>query len=289
MSRKLSLKSVTMLLGGLVLSTGSLAQTTDANQHTSYASQGHEAQRSKALQLPSSDSAFKELFGVPVTGEKTQSTPNELSSFWFGQELNQRDEDYYAAFFVSQEIDWDISYDDHIMTTMGRETTADIGVVTYKKVSGQWLLVSKQKGFATTGQNGDVGNVDTTAPDLLALTPTATSILLDTIEGGQHTDYRVDKGKLMFIFSEEKWTHGGNILIGSSRDGVKEECGYPPLETDERGLGWCYKNTGEISVLDVFKNGFPAIFVTRTGTTAGQNSPVPAENLIYTFIDGRYQ
>lgn len=172
---------------------------------------------------------------------------------------------------------------------MGRETTADIGVVTYKKVSGQWLLVSKQKGFATTGQNGDVGNVDTTAPDLLALTPTATSILLDTIEGGQHTDYRVDKGKLMFIFSEEKWTHGGNILIGSSRDGVKEECGYPPLETDERGLGWCYKNTGEISVLDVFKNGFPAIFVTRTGTTAGQNSPVPAENLIYTFIDGRYQ
>ena len=119
--------------------------------------------------------------------------------------------------------------------------------------------------------------------------PTPTSILLDTIEGGHHTDFRVYKGKLMFIFSEEKWTHGGNILIGSSRDGVKEECGYPPMEPDEHGVGWCYKNTGEMSVLDVFKNGFPAIFVTRTGTTAGQNSPVPAENLIYTFIDGRYQ
>ena len=39
-----------MVLGALVLSTGSRAQTTDANQHTSYASQGHEAQRSKALQ-----------------------------------------------------------------------------------------------------------------------------------------------------------------------------------------------------------------------------------------------
>lgn len=283
MSRKLSLKSVTMLLGGLVLSTGSLAQTTDANQHTSYASQGHEAQRSKALQLPSSDSAFKELFGVPVTGEKTQSTPNELSRFWFGREFNQGDEDYYAAFFVSQKIDWDSSYDDQIMTTTGRATTADIGAVTYKKVSGQWLLVSKQKKFSAAGSYGDVNEATS---ELLVLSPTATAVMVDSIWGGQGTVYN---GKRMFIFSEEAWIHGGNVFIYSSRDGVKEECGYPPMEPNEHGQGWCYKNTGEISVLDVFKNGFPAIFVTRTGTTAGQNSPVPAENLIYTFIDGRYQ
>lgn len=283
MSRKLSLKSVTILLGALVLSTGALAQTTNANQQTSYASQGHEALHSRALQLPSNDSAFKELFGVPVTGEKTQSTPNELSRFWFDQEFSQGDEDYYTAFFVSQEIDWENSFDDHIMTTTGHETTADIGVVTYKKVSGQWLLVSKQKKFAVAGSYGDVSEATS---ELLVLSPTATAVMVDSVWGGQGTVYN---GKRIFVFSEEAWIYSGNIFIDSSRDGVKEECGYPPIEPNEHGAGWCYKNTGEISVLDVFKNGFPALLVTRIGTDAGQNSSVPAENLIYTFIDGRYQ
>lgn len=284
MSRKLSLKSVTMIIGALVLSSGTLAQTSDVNQQTSYASQGHETLHSRALQLPSNDSAFKELFGVPSTGGKTKSAPGELSRFWFGQEFSQGEDNYYVTFFASQEI---LSEDyGEIEILICRDCTADVGAVTYKKVSGQWVLISKQKKFAVAGGYGDVSEA---TPELLALSPTATAVMIDFIEGGQGI---VESGKNMFIFSEEAWIRGGHIFTSSSRDGVEAECGYPPVieEANEFGFGWCYKNTGVISLLDATKNGFPYLMVARTGTEEdGNGSVVPAKNLIYTFKDGRYQ
>lgn len=218
---------------------------------------------------------------MPSTSEKTKTAPDKLSKFWFGQEFNHGEDYYYAAFFSSQEILFE--GDDYIETAMCWDCLTDIGAVTYKKVSGQWLLVSKQKKFALAGSRGYVSEA---IPELLVLSPTATAVMVDFIEGGQGI---FEGGKDMFIFSEEAWVYGGHISTSTSRDGAEEECGYPPVETDEFGVEWCYKNTGVISLLDATKNGFPYLMVTRTGTEARSHHLVPAKNLIYTFIDGHYQ
>jgi len=217
---------------------------------------------SKALQLPSNEAALKELFGMSDPSGKVKTAPYELVSFWFEKSFKVGTDNVNAKFFAIQKLD------ESGQPIESHATGVEIGVITYKQNSDQWMVVSKQQKF---GMVASWGTVDGVKPEVLQLSPESLAVMLNSSDGMGGTNF---EGSAIFVFSKNSWHDVGSIETGGDNSGTMDDKQYS------------YK--GVISVVAGSESDYPNLLVTRTGTEMDKEEVIPAKNVTYIFKDGKY-
>lgn len=265
------------LSGALVLSIGASALFYYQSRTQPQAiSQEKASEESKALPLPSKETALKELFGVSDPSGKVKIASDKLTNFWFEQSFKVGTSNLHVKFFATQSLDGTGNpYDSHA-------TSLEVGAITYKQNSNQWEVISKQPQF---GSAGTWGMLSEAKPVALHLSPTSLAFTLDQSYSGQgHSE----EGKILFVFSQNSWHDVGFIKTGGENSGDCEDT--PPAPDEEFPLGPCFKYTGVISVANGSTSEYPDLLVTRTGTENKEHrgALIPAKNVTYIFKEGKY-
>lgn len=263
------------LSGTLVLSIGAFALFYfDSKNQTPTISQENASEETKALSFPSNETALKELFGVSDPSGKVKTAPDKLTKFWFEQSIKVGTNNLHVKFFATQ------SLDESGQPVDAHASGVDVGAITYKQNSNQWEVISKQPQF---GAAGSWGEVDEVKPEVLQLSPTSLSVMLDA-SGGMGGQF--EEGKTIFVFAQNSWHDVGYVQTGEDNSGTCDETPPPP----EEGMGPCYSYKGAISVVNGSTSEYPDLLVTRTGTESKEHrgALIPAKNVTYIFKDGKY-
>lgn len=234
-------------------------------------------------EIPSNEFALKELFGISNPSDQVKNVvkiegyeTNTLTSHWFDKALKIGADDFYVKFYKTQLLDEKGQpYDSHA-------TEVYVSAITYKKISGQWQAISKQSSFGTAGSWGDVPE---TKAEILQLSPSSISLMLDFDYIGQGY---FTEGKKVFIFAKNNWNDAGFVKTGENNEGAG--CDSEPVPAGEEVMGPCWKYTGKVSVVPESNSEFPPLLVTRSGTESKEHrvSIQPVKNVTYNFVAGKY-
>jgi hypothetical protein len=244
-----------------------------------------EAMPAKAspVTVPSNEAGLKDLYGITSPSGQIKNAlkiegdeSDTLTSHWFDKELKIGTDDLYVKFYKTQQLDAAGE------PTQSHATPVIVGVITYKKMSNQWQVISKQKSF---GEAGSWGDVPEAKAEILQLSPSSIALMIDYAGGGQGY---FQEGKEIFAFANNNWRDVGEVITGGDNEGAG--CDSEPVSVGEELLGPCWRYTGKISVIPGSNSEFPPLLVTRTGTESNEHrvSVKPASNVTYYFIGGKY-
>lgn len=222
------------------------------------------------------DDALKQLFGK-TNANKRIETAKDISSIWFEQAFQYKDDSLHVVFIKTQEID-------NTCNVCG----VGISAIIYKKSDNAWQIVSKQLKITDIGSYGDAPEV--TQATVLSIPSSNKSIfLIDYIDVDREAKYI---GQYLFLFSDDKWQYSGHILTGMSNnvcsvrlDDKKDiaECQSEICGEDNKK---CWSSEGKISLISSNKE-YPDFLITKTGTEIDdKGNIVPAKNVTYSF-DGK--
>lgn len=233
-------------------------------------------QKNIDARAPSINKAGYDLFKSTVFQDgkqKYKTAHDQLTRFWVEEDFQLKGIRYHTKFFATQHIDNHTGepYSAHV-------TGATVSVITYRqKDSGQWEVVSAQKGLTESGSWGDIYSDNYLAEKL---SPSSYGLLF---EFGYTAQGQSEGGRLIYVFHKDKWHYAGFIPEeGSYGDASACEL-YKECSEYENA----YSFTGEIYIGETGKStGFPDLLVVRTGTVLGGN---PAKNTTYRFDGNQYK
>lgn len=277
MKQKLSLKQsrlIAVLAGALIISiaVSMFFYSREDGQDSAFLSQNLSA-------MPDHTTALNELFGITDSSGKVRISANELSSIWFEQSFKLGNDEFHVIFTKTQEVDPQSG-----AIVKAHAQGVKVGAITYKRIDGQWQVVSRQQKFGDFGEWGDASEVK--QAEILQLSPENIAFMVDA--GGGMGGF-FESGKSLFAYSKNSWRDLGYVQTDADNSGVCDE----PSErapSDDGGSIPCWSYKGTISIVPGENAEYPDLLVTRTGTESGENgvSIVPAKSVTYVFNGEKY-
>lgn len=207
--------------------------------------------------LPIWMNAFKELFGVKnlvtESSEAVKTAPNESTSILFEESFQDGNDKNHVVF---------------ASTINSNKNDQKISAVTYKEISGQWRVISKQLNFDKIV----IGGISEAKP--FQLTTKSITFLVENHMGGVMGGlYSYEN--MILDYSSKNWHILG--YIGTSESWVA---------CNRRQCSDC---DGTISIING-KKEYPDFLVTKTGVEEDdKGNIIPAKNDIYVFNGKQYE
>lgn len=215
-----------------------------------------------AMPIPDLRKAAFDLYGLnsfESSGKKYRTGSDEITRFWIEEEFELQGRAYHSKFFVSHVLDSHTGrpYESHA-------SGVRISAITYQKQpNGSWRIVSEQKNIGSIGSWGDVNSSYYEAE---AFSSSSYGLLFDS---GYSTQGESSSGKVVFVFSGNKWHDAG--YISESEDNESSiSCG-----SNAR----CHDFHGVSKILKENNKAFPDIYVERSGI--GYDGKKPADDITY--------
>lgn len=222
-----------------------------------------------AAPVPDARQAALDLFGFrsfDSADKKYRTGPDGLTRLWIEEDFELNDKFYHSKFFSSQSINSQTGepYQSHA-------AGAKISVITYKRSpKGQWLVASQQKNIGTLGSWGDISS---NIYDAEPFSSSSYGILFDT---GYSTQGESSSGKIVYVFTGEKWHNAGYIVEGEENES-SYSCG---------DMGRCHDFYGVSRIIMDQNKVFPDIHVERYGM--GYGGKIPPDDIIYEYNGDKY-
>jgi hypothetical protein len=167
-----------------------------------------------------------------------------------------------------------------------------IDAVTFKKsATGEWELFNKNVSVAHVGNYGEAP--DTNTAKVLKLSDKLIAFLIDDkgkseghndiISGEQWNDWQ----EVIIFSASNGWNYGGLVYLNSNNDGFCDE-NEDSMSIYKDVKCWGFK--GELGIVPLENQEYPALLVTKQGTEADEKLNVTvAKNDLYVFKNGKYE